>query len=62
MTTSPLSWLPPPSSPDRAKDEPDSGPDDQALDPVQLAALHRGRDAGETAAARVRELAARQED
>ncbi|MGW7448158.1 hypothetical protein [Kitasatospora sp. NPDC054795] len=60
MTTSPLSWLPSPT--DRAEDEPDSGPDDQALGPVQLAALHRGRDAGEAAAAWVRELAGRQED
>ncbi|MFJ9845846.1 hypothetical protein ACIRYZ_36470 [Kitasatospora sp. NPDC101155] len=58
MTTSPLSWLPLPSPADRAEDEPASGSDDQALDPVQLAALHRGRDAGEAAAAWARTHAA----
>ncbi|MEU3565779.1 hypothetical protein [Kitasatospora sp. NPDC006786] len=64
MTTSPLSWPPLPPLPpaDRAGDEPVSGPDDQLLDPVELAALHRGRDAGEAAAAWVRELVGRQED
>ncbi len=64
MTTPPLSWLPLPllSPADRAEDEPASESDDQALDPVQLAALHRGRDAGEAAAAWVRELAGRQND
>ncbi|MFD5437356.1 hypothetical protein ACFWJ4_35070 [Kitasatospora sp. NPDC127067] len=60
MTTSPLSWPPLPSPSGRAEDEPASEPDDQALDPGRLAALHRGRDAGEAAAAWVRELAARQ--
>ncbi|WP_406192337.1 hypothetical protein OH807_00750 [Kitasatospora sp. NBC_01560] len=60
MTPSPLSWLPLPCSPDRAEDELASGSDDQALDPVLPAALHRGSDAGEAAAAWVRELAGRQ--
>ncbi|MEU9131831.1 hypothetical protein AB0D08_27625 [Kitasatospora sp. NPDC048540] len=56
MTTAPLSWLPLPSPTDRAEDEPASESDDQALDAVQLAALHRGRDAGEAAATWVRVL------
>ncbi|MEV7603214.1 hypothetical protein AB0O91_38175 [Kitasatospora sp. NPDC089797] len=60
--TTPLSWLPLPSPPGRAEDEPASESDDQALDPVELAALHRGRDAGEAAAGWVRERASRQED
>ncbi|MER8188402.1 hypothetical protein [Kitasatospora sp. NPDC094015] len=66
MTTSPPPWLPLPlplpSPPGRTEDEPASGSGDQALDPAELAALHRGRDAGEAAAAWVRELADRQRD
>ncbi|MFI8085875.1 hypothetical protein ACIF6L_34435 [Kitasatospora sp. NPDC086009] len=57
MTTSALS-APPPHSPANDDDVPHD--DDQAQRPAELAALHRAADAGEAAAAWVRELAGRQ--